>query len=425
MNVLRYGSAGPQVELLQLALWREGALQSAPDGIFGSRTRASLLDFQRRWGLMPDGVAGAATWTALKPFLTGYRKVTVRPGDSFFRLAKRYGASLQSVLAANPTVDAQNLQPGQKVTIPLPFPVVPDNVRFTSTALEYCVEGLLARYPFLTGGSIGQSVRGLPLRLLKFGAGPHHIFYNGAHHANEWITAPLLLRWLENLAEAYASGGGFAGAEAASLFSQVTLHLVPMVNPDGVDLVTGEIAPGSGDYFAALSLNGSFDDFPGGWKSNIRGIDLNLQYPAGWEEARRIKFALGYTKPGPRDYVGPAPLVAPESRAVYEYTLRHQFALTLSYHTQGKVIYWKYADFDPPRSEEIGRELARLSGYALELTPENSAYAGYKDWFIQEFDRPGYTVEVGQGAAPLPLGQFSEIYAANERLLTYALTANL
>lgn len=425
MNVLRYGSAGPQVELLQLALFREGALRTVPDGIFGTQTRAALTDYQRRWGLSPDGVAGAATWQSLRPWLTGYRRVTVRPGDSFFRLAKRYGTSLQSVLAANPALDAQNLQPGQVVTIPLPFAVVPDNVRFTSTALELCTEGLLARYPFLTGDSIGRSVRGSPLRLLKFGSGAHTVFYNGAHHANEWITAPILLRWLENLSEAYASGGSIASADAAALFSQVTLHLVPMVNPDGVDLVTGEIAPGSLDYFAALSLNGSFDNFPGGWKANLQGVDLNLQYPAGWEEARRIKFAEGYTKPGPRDYVGFAPLVAPESRAVYLYTLRHQFALTLSYHTQGKVIYWKYADFDPPRSEEIGRELARLSGYALALTPPESAYAGYKDWFIQEYDRPGYTVEVGEGVAPLPLSQFGEIYRANEGLLTYALTANL
>ena len=425
MQILRFGAAGPQVELLQLGLQREGALREAPDGIFGARTRNALIDYQKRWGLVSDGVAGGATWKSLRPWLTGYRRVTVRPGDSFYSLAKKYGATLQSVLAANPDANAQNLQPGQVVTVPLPFAVVPTNIRFTSLVWELCAEGLTARYPFLKAEDIGESVLGKPLRVLKFGSGAHSVFYNGAHHANEWLTAPLLCRYLERLAAAYVSGKPIADADAKALSKQVTLHLLPLVNPDGADLVTGEIAPGSEDYFRALALNGSFDDFPGGWKANIRGVDLNLQYPAGWEEARRIKFGLGYTKPGPRDYVGSAPLTEPESRAVYDYTLCHDFALTLSYHTQGKVIYWKYADFDPPRSEEIGQELARRSGYSLELTPPNSAYAGYKDWFIQQFDRPGYTVEVGQGIAPLPLSQFSEIYKANEPLLTYALTANI
>ena len=202
-----------------------------------------------------------------------------------------------------------------------------------------------------------------------------------------------------------------------------TLHLLPLVNPDGVDLVTGELGPEDAAYGEALAMNGSQAGFPDNWKANIRGVDLNLQYPAGWEEARRIKFSQGYTKPGPRDYVGSAPLTEPESRAVYDYSLHNPFSLTLSYHTQGQVIYWKYDGFDPPHAKAIGRRLAALSGYALELTPEESAYAGYKDWFIQQFDKPGYTVEAGKGVSPLPLGQFEEIWRANEPLLACAMIA--
>lgn len=423
MQILRYGSAGPQVELLQLALRRAGFLADQPDGIFGSRTQAAVRRFQRDNGLRADGVAGANTWAALEPWITGSITVTVRNGDTFYRLAERYGVSLSSVEAANPTVDPLDLRIGQKLTIPLPFEVVPANIRFTSVVLDRCVAGLKARYPFLAVEDIGSSVQGKPLRLLRFGTGQHSVFYNGAHHANEWITSPLLLRFLERLCQAYVQEKRIEGTSAAALYRDCTLHLCPMVNPDGVDLVTGETGPGSAAYFAALLLNGRFDDFPGGWKANIRGVDLNLQYPAGWEEARRIKFAQGYTKPGPRDYVGIAPLSEPESRAVYDYTLKHDFALTLSYHTQGQVIYWKYADYEPKNSEAIGKRLSALSGYQLELTPENSAYAGYKDWFIQQFNRPGYTIEAGTGVNPLPLSQFDAIYQANEPLLTYALTA--
>ena len=423
MKLLRYGSVGPQVELVQLALQREGALREAPDGIFGARTREAVAGFQRRSGLAADGIVGNATWRALEPWLTGYRTVTIRPGDTFYKLALRWGVSLRSVETANPKVDPLNLQPGQRLVLPLPFEVVPDSVRFSSAALEYCVRGLAARYPFLETESIGQSVLGRPLRLLRFGRGRNSVFFNAAHHANEWITAPLLLRFLERLCAAYASGQAIGGVHAAELWSRCDLRLLPLVNPDGADLVTGELAPGDAAYGAALSMNGSQAGFPDNWKANIRGVDLNLQYPAGWEDARRIKFSQGYTKPGPRDYVGAAPLTEPESRAVYDYSLRNPFRLTLSYHTQGQVIYWKYDGFDPPHAKAIGRRLAALSGYSLELTPAESAYAGYKDWFIQQFDKPGYTVEAGQGVSPLPLSQFEEIWRANEPLLACAMLA--
>ena len=421
LKILRYGSRGPQVELAQLALGREGALREPPDGIFGRRTQAAVMDYQQRWGLQADGIVGEATWVSLRPWLTGYRRVTVKPGDTLFLLAKRYGVPLAAVETANPGVDPQNLQPGQILVVPLPFEVTPSSVSFTSVLSDFVMEGLAARYPFLGRTTAGNSVLGKPLGVLIFGEGSNAVFANGAHHANEWITAPVLLRYMERLAAAYAEGGEISGESADALFRRVTFHVLPLVDPDGVDLVTGELTPGDEAYESARAMNGGNADFPRNWKANIRGVDLNLQYPAGWEEARRIKFSQGYTRPGPRDYVGMAPLTEPESRAVYDYTLANRFRLTLSYHTQGKVIYWKYNGLEIAGSEAIGKELAAVSGYSLELTPPDSAWAGYKDWFIRQFDLPGYTVEAGEGKAPLPMSQFEQIYRDNEPLITAAL----
>ena len=44
--------------------------------------------------------------------------------------------------------------------------------------------------------------------------------------------------------------------------------------------------------------------FQVGWKANINGVDLNLQFPAGWENAKEIKYAQGFNRPTPRDFVG-------------------------------------------------------------------------------------------------------------------------
>ena len=79
-------------------------------------------------------------------------------------------------------------------------------------------------------------------------------------------------------------------------------------------------------------------------------------------------------------------------------------------HSQGKEIYWQFRDIFVPGAEELGRKMAEASGYTLADVPFASSFAGYKDWFIQQFRRPGYTIEVGSGVNPLPLDQFEEIY---------------
>lgn len=113
-----------------------------------------------------------------------------------------------------------------------------------------------------------------------------------------------------------------------------------------------------------------------------------MQFPAQWYKAREIKFEQGFTSPAPRDFVGFGPLTEPEALAVYNYTLSYPFSLVLAYHTQGKEIYWKFQDFLPKNSYAIGRRFSDVSGYTLSDTPYNSSFAGFKDWFIQDFDRP-------------------------------------
>lgn len=419
METLRLGSRGPDVQLLQTALSRADYFEGAPDGIFGAVTQQAVRNFQNANSLAPDGIVGTATWNALMPYLTGFVTRRIQSGDTLFRLAQQYGTTVQAILTANPNKVATNLIIGEILTIPLGFDVVPVNIPFTYNLLTLCVEGLRARYPFIRTSVIGQSVLGKNLYSLAVGNGHRQVMYNASHHANEWITTPVLMRFIEQYAAVYSGLDlPMFNCMAREMFETTTIYFVPMVNPDGVDLVTGAYPPGSEVYEAARAMNYLRLPFPDGWKANIRGVDLNLQYPAGWEIAREIKFAQGYVQPGPRDYVGPAPLSEPESRAMYEFTLNHDFRLTLSYHTQGEVIYWRYLDYLPPDSYEIVRLLSRVSGYAYEDTPYGSGHAGYKDWFIKNFNRPGYTVECGLGLNPLPLSDFGRIYRDNVGILS-------
>lgn len=285
------------------------------------------------------------------------------------------------------------------------------------------IDRMLLYYPFMEKMNIGNSVMGKEIPALKLGAGSTELCYSAAFHANEWITAPILLQFAEEYARAVAEGETLYGLDARNLYQQVTLYLIPLVNPDGVDLVTGALSEGS-YYEQAVRIAAGYPGirFPDGWKANIDGVDLNLQFPADWELARQIKYEQGYRTPAPRDYVGDAPLTAPESRAVYEFTAAHDFSLILAYHTQGEVIYWKYKDMEPEYSREIAAHFGQVSGYTVEETPFASGNAGYKDWFILQFDKPGYTIEAGYGENPLPVTDFPEIYRRNTGILTGGMT---
>ena len=421
MNLLRYGDDGLFVTYLQTLLIRAGEEPGAVDGMFGKRTLRAVTAFQSRNGLTDDGIVGALTWAALYPYLCGYRIVLLPNDTKAEDLAERYGIRTGALLTANPDATWKANTP---MIVPLPDDVVLTDIPYSSFLTAAVLEGLTVRYPFLTRFPIGSSIMGRSIEAVRIGEGSRKVGINAAHHANEWITTPLSLLFLEHYAKAFVNGERIGGVEAATLLHQSTLLLVPLVNPDGVDLVTGAIDASDSYFQSARALAGFYPSipFPSGWKANILGVDPNLGYPAGWEQARAIKFAAGFTRPGPRDYVGTRPLEAPETRAMYELTERERFDRTVSLHTQGEEIYWEYQGEAPEGSRELAERFAAASGYRVASVPYNSSFAGYKDWFIDAFRKSGFTIEAGKGANPLPITDLPELYAKTEGIFVSALS---
>ena len=297
--------------------------------------------------------------------------------------------------------------------------IVPTNRDYSYEIMKHNINELKRAYPFLEVGNIGYSVLGKEIPYIKIGNGKKELLYHARIHANEWITSVVLMKFIEEFCRAYIFNVPICGCSAQELFNYASLYIIPMVNPDGVDLVTGNVDKNSSTYrnYENIAKNFPTIPFTNGWKANFNGVDLNLQFPAEWKNAKKIKFEQGFTKPAPRDFVGQGPLTEPEALALYNFTLAHNFLLTISYHTQGKEIYWNFQNINPPRGYEIGQQFAKVSGYTLTEVPYNSSFAGYKDWFIQNYNRPGYTIEAGIGINPLPIFQFKEIYEHNEGIL--------
>ncbi|KAI7261544.1 hypothetical protein KC345_g9728, partial [Hortaea werneckii] len=203
---------------------------------------------------------------------------------------------------------------------------------------------LVNKYSFLSMETIGNSVLGKPIRLLRIGSGSRYLHVNAALHANEWLTSPSLIRFVEEYAAALAAGRDWHGHRPAEWYREWTLLAVPMANPDGVELVQEGVLPDHPYYDALMKWNCGRRSFRH-WKANIRGVDLGDQFPAHWEEERSRRQVPG---PAPKDYSGSGPLSEPESAALAALAERIPGDAAVSLHSQGAEIYWNYRGYEPP-----------------------------------------------------------------------------
>jgi g-D-glutamyl-meso-diaminopimelate peptidase len=329
----------------------------------------------------------------------------VNLGDTIWNIAQKRGLRQDTLFLVNPNINPNRLQVGQNIKVPqrITWRLVKGKQEYDYSTMVHDLARLERVYPFLQLPSIGNSVLGRSIPEILIGNGPKRVHYNGSFHANEWITTPVIMTFLNDYLLSLTNQTPIRGLSMQRFYSETMLSVVPMVNPDGVNLVLNGPPPDEPYSSRVVELNRGSLDFTG-WKANIRGVDLNDQFPARWE----LEKERNQVGPGPRDYVGERPLSEPEAIAMAELTKRRDYARVLAFHTQGEVIYWGFENMEPPESEQIVNEFGRVSGYEPVKTIES--YAGYKDWFIQDWRRPGFTVELGFGVNPLPLSQFDEIY---------------
>ncbi|WP_409367385.1 M14 family metallopeptidase [Lysinibacillus sp. 38-6] len=336
-------------------------------------------------------------------FLTS--SYVIKQGDSLWQIAQKQNVQLDAILLANPGITPNQLQIGQTIQVPqrLIWRLVDGKQNYDYDMMISDIKKLQAAYPFLQNNSIGPSVLNRQIPEILIGNGSKRVHYNGSFHANEWITTPIIMTFLNDYLLALTNQTTIRGLSMGPLYAQTILSIVPMVNPDGVNLVINGPPDNEALKNKLIAWNNNSTNFSG-WKANINGVDLNDQFPAKWE----LESARNPQAPGPRDYGGEAPLTQPEAIAMADLTKRSNFAWVLAFHTQGKVIYWGFENLEPPESQTMVEEFSRVSGY--EPVQSANSYAGYKDWFIQDWRRPGFTVELGSGTNPLPLSQFDDIY---------------
>ena len=286
--------------------------------------------------------------------------------------------------------------------------VVPTNVYSYEQMMED-MDALRNQYPDeVTVSSIGTTELGRDIPVIRLGDlnARYHVLLQGAIHGREHLTAWLLMAtadyWLDH---------GILG------YSDVCYHMIPMTNPDGVIISqTGLLNDAQYEIYLSDKENGyttrSESSYAERWKANGEGIDINRNFPAGWE--------LIHDRPGPssQKYQGSKPFSAAEAVALRDYTLKFAFDATVSYHATGSLIYYSYGNQEPvnTKSKSLAKAVREISGYDL-ASSNGIDGAGYKDWVMEQLGIPSLTIEIGCEEAALAQREIYSIFARNYRVL--------
>lgn len=282
-------------------------------------------------------------------------------------------------------------------------------------AVHTILRGLKQAYPFLQMFPAGGSVLRREIPAVMLDKGPDTVVIAAAFHGQEWITSLVALQLCADIAGAWTEGRALAGLDIRRVCAGRRVIWLPQVNPDGVEIALhGSSAAGR----FAPPVHRLGGDEPGLWQANARGVDINHNFPAGWETLQKMEQAKGIGGPSPRQWGGPCPASEPETKALIHLCRRIRPRHVIALHTQGEEIYWQYGSRTPRQSRLMAQVMAEASGYRAAAPEGLASHGGFKDWFIEETGRPGFTLELGRGHNPLPLSDFEPLYAkAREMLL--------
>ncbi len=287
-------------------------------------------------------------------------------------------------------------QPTEEAGDPWGNPVIVDPFRwYDYEQMTFDLAALAERYPALvTLGSIGQSLEGRDIPLLRVGRGERIVLMCAAIHAREYETAAFAMYMAEQYCRGYVSGGEIGGLSCREILDGVTFVIVPLLNPDGADISRrGEAAAAERPGLADLPIVDAPYEGWHAWKSNARGVDLNRNWPYLWNNWDKCAV------PASAEYAGPEPLSEPETKAMMGLIESTPFWAFCSLHSAGNCVYWIDSSNPPELYDRLWPTAWRVAaslGYRLMPSEDVSRFGGYMvNWCRAAYGRPCMTVEIG------------------------------
>lgn len=261
------------------------------------------------------------------------------------------------------------------------------------------IDQLITSHPNITHKqTIGQSIEGRDLILLKISDNPAidedepEVFYMSQIHAREAISTEVVLGIIHHLTDKYGTD-----SEITQLVDSRELWFLPVANPDGAVYVANEDSS---------------------WRKNRRdngdgtfGVDLNRNF--GYEWGLDIG-SSGDT--GDETYRGTSAFSEPETQAIRDFILAHDFVASIAYHSYSNLILypWGYTSSACPEKElfkSIGNQMAGRQPYESYTVVQGSGLyptsGDSDDWLYGELGVYAFTIEIYEGGTGSTFNQFN------------------
>ena len=271
----------------------------------------------------------------------------------------------------------------------------------------------LAKNPMITVTTLGKSILGRELPLIRLGKGEHAVLYVGGIRGTEGVISSLLIDFALDYKRQQEKNATVFDYPMRYLAAERSIYLVPMLDPDGISYVTNGIGADNPLRERVLRMNGGSEELSA-WQANARGVDLCHNFDAGFLENKQREAENGIRGGAPGGYGGEYPESEPETAALCRFLRGDREAIrgVLSLQCGGGAIYCDCDDNLTAKTMSVGRVLSRFTGYQLVRPEQISSIGSLSDWCIRALCRPAFTVK-----CDLEAQQYAAVYERLRRML--------
>lgn len=216
---------------------------------------------------------------------------------------------------------------------------------------------------------IGISVEGRPIEAYTYGTGDTMLlFVGGVHGGYEWNSILLSYQFMD-----------YVEANPSVVLDNLTVAVIPNLNPDGLFKVIGKVGRFSAlDVPAGSTAEGRF---------NARGVDLNRNLDCKWKSESMWR--------GNVVSAGTAPFSEPETQALRDYVVAHTPAGVVFWHSQSNAVYASECENGIlPGTRAIMNAYAKASGYPPVDVFDAYEITGDAEGWLASIGIPAITVEL-------------------------------
>lgn len=230
----------------------------------------------------------------------------------------------------------------------------------------------------------GYSESGKEILMFTMGNGEKTALVIGGIHGREHISTKYILRVVEEYCfQNEKSSGIYGNFNIKNLLSEYTLYIIPCANPDGLEIISGRMAPKSSVKVTDITE----------YKANFNGVDLNRNFPLAWEYIDN-----GVTSPYTHYFKGYKSMSESETRALKSLCDENDFEFMLSFHIKGNCIFWgdTYNTENNGIYKAFAEDIAKDGGFFLtEPTLKPTDYGGgFENWFRHTYKKAGLCIEL-------------------------------